>query len=769
MIIKKIILDNFKSHEHTEIDLATGVTTIMGSNGAGKSSIFEAISFALFKQYQSKKLDDLIRTGAKKMTVMVRFTVNGQTYQVARQRSKSSKATLQVREDGEYTNLVTGDTEVTKQIEELLEMDGDLFLNAVYVRQGQIADLIEKSPAEKKEMIGRLLGIDSLERAWKNMKLITEKYEDESLKLEGKLESFTDLDTEITTKQGQITELQGNVKDVKVSLQEAISVYEKVKEEKNVMDEQAIQDEVLSSKIDSISQSMVDTVAVIEDLGSDLESLENVEKEIKEIKTLLVDLDTLYEIKDRTKNLSELLKQNSEINEKIEKISRLEHTIEENKRDHDLKSQLTKNIESDKEVLHEKRTELSNLRVKNQGLEKPLKELEEVKNSCPVCKSKISEKKRTELIAEYEQELVENKEKIKNLLEEVNELNNDLSALEARQETAKINSEKYLAAKGALDSFVTLDELKTEFNELSPKIENENIKINQIKEKIGFTGDLDSEISDLESMKEHLNQLEGRLASKDKSLERLENNKQKLSKLESEFTELREKLEKLDYNKEAHLLLKGEWNSKNILVNSLSEKRHSLSGQLAQIETNLTELESKKATFKDTVDEQKKLKDLIKLLKFIREVYSKDGVQKELRNLSRPLIEAKTRELFEKFNFDYSDIQLDSEYNITVYGPGGDSTLDMISGGEKIAVALALRLAITQVISGNSMELIMLDEPTTHLDEYRRQELIELLKKMSILPQMIIVTHDNALEEAADGIIRLNKEDGNSMVEAGGD
>ncbi len=158
------------------------------------------------------------------------------------------------------------------------------------------------------------------------------------------------------------------------------------------------------------------------------------------------------------------------------------------------------------------------------------------------------------------------------------------------------------------------------------------------------------------------------------------------------------------------------------------------------------------------------LTDFLKLLTLIRDIYGKDGVQKELRNISRPLIEEKTRDLFERFNFEYSDINLDEDYDVTIYGPTGESSLDMISGGEKIAVALALRLGITQVLSGGNLELIMLDEPTIHLDAYRRQELIDLLKKMSIIPQMIIVTHDTDLEDAADNILRIEKEDGNSFI-----
>lgn len=76
------------------------------------------------------------------------------------------------------------------EVQNLLEMDGDLFLNAVYVRQGEISDLIEKTSSEKKQMIGRLLGIDSLEKAWKNIKIILDRYNGQKLRLEGKLESL---------------------------------------------------------------------------------------------------------------------------------------------------------------------------------------------------------------------------------------------------------------------------------------------------------------------------------------------------------------------------------------------------------------------------------------------------------------------------------------------------------------------------------------------------------------------------------------------------
>ena len=54
MIFKKLTLKNFKSHINTEVEFNKGTTIILGDNGAGKSSIFEGINFALYKKYNTK-------------------------------------------------------------------------------------------------------------------------------------------------------------------------------------------------------------------------------------------------------------------------------------------------------------------------------------------------------------------------------------------------------------------------------------------------------------------------------------------------------------------------------------------------------------------------------------------------------------------------------------------------------------------------------------------------------------------------------------------
>ena len=61
MIFKRLKLKNFKSYKDEIIKFDKGITVVVGENGAGKSSIFEAISFALFKQHTAGKLSDLVR------------------------------------------------------------------------------------------------------------------------------------------------------------------------------------------------------------------------------------------------------------------------------------------------------------------------------------------------------------------------------------------------------------------------------------------------------------------------------------------------------------------------------------------------------------------------------------------------------------------------------------------------------------------------------------------------------------------------------------
>lgn len=239
MIINKLKLNNFKSYSNTEIEFNTGLSIIMGANGAGKSTILEAISFALYKDYSSRSLKDLILKEKDKMKVELEFQNNGKTYLVIREKGKSSsKAELYEKENNKYFPRTKGDNSVNSEIKNLMNMDKDLFLNAVYVRQGEIANLIDKNQSEKKRLISKLLGIDSLEKAWKNIHFIIKDYETEKAEYKGKLEVMGNLKKELENEIKQKTEYQTKIDNVEKDIiknKEDLSKLEKKNNELDIL------------------------------------------------------------------------------------------------------------------------------------------------------------------------------------------------------------------------------------------------------------------------------------------------------------------------------------------------------------------------------------------------------------------------------------------------------------------------------------------------------------------------------------------------------
>jgi len=94
------------------------------------------------------------------------------------------------------------------------------------------------------------------------------------------------------------------------------------------------------------------------------------------------------------------------------------------------------------------------------------------------------------------------------------------------------------------------------------------------------------------------------------------------------------------------------------------------------------------------------------------------------------------------------------EMEIECYGARGHIKTSSMSGGEKVAIALALRFALAYVMGGYKLDFIILDEPTVHLDTERKAKLVNIISRLggeqSPLKQIIIITHDAEIFENAD-------------------
>jgi exonuclease SbcC len=117
----------------------------------------------------------------------------------------------------------------------------------------------------------------------------------------------------------------------------------------------------------------------------------------------------------------------------------------------------------------------------------------------------------------------------------------------------------------------------------------------------------------------------------------------------------------------------------------------------------------------------------------------------------------------------YSELELDDQYNIIVLEEGVPKPV--ISGGEEDLANLVLRLAISQMIAeraGQSFSLLILDEIFGSLDESRRHNVVELLRRLQDrFEQVILITHIESVREGLDRVItvRYDEETGASRVE----
>jgi exonuclease SbcC len=155
----------------------------------------------------------------------------------------------------------------------------------------------------------------------------------------------------------------------------------------------------------------------------------------------------------------------------------------------------------------------------------------------------------------------------------------------------------------------------------------------------------------------------------------------------------------------------------------------------------------------NTISELKIVRDYSKEISAIEEnVYSRDGpVATSLRSWALGTISAKATEYLTLLNTKIHRISLTEktrDVEIMCYSNNEVLDLESLSGGEQVSVALALRLGMASLLGSQNLNLMILDEPTTHLDSEHRKALVGVLSQLSNLTniqvpmQFIIISHD---------------------------
>ncbi len=169
MQILSVSLKNFKSHSDRQFTFEPGINAISGENGAGKTSILEAIAWVLF-DHTPYTLEEMVRVGSSSSQVMVAFVSkrDGRTYEVHRCTSQGYKIfdpQLKVRLAHERKS------DVRRWLCEQLEISAgtqldDLFANTIGVPQGTFTADFLKRPVDRKKVFDSILKVEEYRKLY---------------------------------------------------------------------------------------------------------------------------------------------------------------------------------------------------------------------------------------------------------------------------------------------------------------------------------------------------------------------------------------------------------------------------------------------------------------------------------------------------------------------------------------------------------------------------------------------------------------------------
>ncbi|MBI0444409.1 AAA family ATPase [Deinococcus sp. DB0503] len=154
--------------QHTTLDFSDlELFALVGPTGSGKSSLLDAMTFALYgttPRLGSTGLDALISQGERGLSVSLTFEVGGETYRVARskgRRQAENEVRLERREEGRWVNLSDGGAKaVNDRIRRVVGLDFRTFARSVLLPQGEFSRLLHGTGKERQALLGELMGLD---------------------------------------------------------------------------------------------------------------------------------------------------------------------------------------------------------------------------------------------------------------------------------------------------------------------------------------------------------------------------------------------------------------------------------------------------------------------------------------------------------------------------------------------------------------------------------------------------------------------------------
>lgn len=173
MILKTLTLKNFRKFKQITIEFPDGIIGIVGLNGVGKSTIFEAIAWALYGPVAARTSSDQIKRQnappSEPCRAELEFIFEEENYRIVREMiGKTQTPQATITKNGKIA--ATGAETVTKYIQKKLGMDSKSFYTSIFAKQKELNTLSSMNTSERRPLILRMLGIDSLDEIIKEIR-----------------------------------------------------------------------------------------------------------------------------------------------------------------------------------------------------------------------------------------------------------------------------------------------------------------------------------------------------------------------------------------------------------------------------------------------------------------------------------------------------------------------------------------------------------------------------------------------------------------------
>lgn len=790
-------MTNYRRFRQARIEFSEGVIGILGLNGVGKSTIIEAVAWALygneFKIIRTKK-EDLKRFGAgpsEVCEVKLSFDLDGDKYLVNRKMSgKNFQTTAEASVNGASVAKTT--KSVTELIEARLGMDYQAFYTSVFAKQKELNALSTLDPSKRKKLILRMLNIDSIDRSIINVR---RDVRDKNTRLDElrsilagpdgrpKIDSINE---QVKEKAQNIDEVTNDVAKLEKDRDELLTNFKDIESKRLVL--RGLRDEYnklntglteCKMKIQNINGQFTKLESELKDLNTqkgELKQLEPRRVEFGRVKSQKEELEEIHgkfiraqELREQEKKLEEAIKSQTEkiqkAQDEMKKFEGLVANIDDCQKAMD---KINEEIVSNRKSISEHESKETMFEVEVKKIEAKLKEIESLgpNSECPTCERVLGE----------HYKILEDKfnVELKDLAVKINELQKSREKLDLISKDAQ----KRMEALKKRETYLKQQEKESTIKEESIKFGTAQSKQYQSQKY-----ELDSELVQYKDLKFDLEDF-SKIKAKYKELEEVNekyiaiaNNVEKIPKLEKEIAELselkngflvnKEKVEtniaKLGFDEKELEKLETHY---DVQVKELKDQELLIKDKGNELNLFKKEIDQLTKRINELAEHEKKAKEYEDVLMYLNKL---ERVLNKFKNymISRiaPALTQYASDLFRQLTDGrYNRMEVDNDYNIFIYDSGEAFPLSRFSGGEEDLANLCLRLAISQVITAQTgttgPRFVILDEIFGSQDLHRKRNLLQALNGLTNkFRQIFLITHIEDVKEYIEYNIFVSESD----------